>query len=328
MKLGINGFGRVGRQVLKIALERGHEVVGINDVVDAATLAHLLKYDSVFGRYEKRVEAKEGALVVDGVEIPVGSYRDPGEIPWDEWGAEIVIESSGVFRSKDKAGKHLGGSVKKVIITAPAKGEVDATFVMGVNEHLYDPQKHHVVSNASCTTNAFAHMVKVLHERFGIVKGVMTTVHSYTNDQRVLDAPHRDPRRARAAAFNIIPTSTGAAKAIGLIFPELVGKLSAIAIRVPTPDASIVDFAAVVERETSVEEVNEAFKEAQSKYLAVTEDPIVSSDVIGDTHSVVIDLPLTQVHGNLVKVFGWYDNEWGYSERVVDLAEYIYSKGI
>ncbi len=328
MKLGINGFGRIGRHVFKIALERGHEVVGINDVVDAETLAHLLKYDSVFGRYDKPVEAKEGAIVVDGKEIPVGSFRDPGEIPWSQWGAEIVIEASGVFRSKDKAGKHLGGSVKKVIITAPAKGEIDATFVMGINEETYDPQKHHVVSNASCTTNAFAHMVKVLHQRFGIVKGVMTTVHAYTNDQRVLDAPHRDPRRARAAALNIIPTSTGAAKAIGLVFPELQGKISAIAIRVPVPDASIVDFAAVVERETSVEEVNAAFKEAQNKYLGVTEDPVVSSDIIGDKHSVVVDLSLTQVQGNLVKVFGWYDNEWGYSERVIDLAEFIYSKGL
>ncbi|MEO0179750.1 MAG: type I glyceraldehyde-3-phosphate dehydrogenase [candidate division WOR-3 bacterium] len=327
MLIGINGFGRVGRQVFKIALERGHKVVGINDLFDASVLAHLLKYDSVYGKYEKRVEAGEGFIAVDGLRIPVTAHKDPKDIPWGDWKAEIVIEASGAFRSKDKASAHLRDTVKKVIITAPAKGEIDATFVMGCNENTYDPQKHHIVSNASCTTNAFAHMVRVIKERFGIKRGLMTTVHAYTNDQRILDSPHKDLRRARSAGISIIPTSTGAAKAITIIYPELKGKLDAVALRVPTQDASLVDFAVEVERPTTPEEVNEAFRayaDANPKYMGIAEDELVSIDIVGERRSVIFDPFLTQVvDGTLVKVFGWYDNEWGYSERVVDLAEHM-----
>ncbi|MEO0140264.1 MAG: type I glyceraldehyde-3-phosphate dehydrogenase [candidate division WOR-3 bacterium] len=327
MLIGINGFGRVGRQVFKIAIERGHKVVGINDLFDASVLAHLLKYDSVYGKYEKRVEAGEGFIAVDGLRIPVTAHKDPKDIPWGDWKAEIVIEASGAFRSKDKASAHLRDTVKKVIITAPAKGEIDATFVMGCNENTYDPQKHHIVSNASCTTNAFAHMVRVIKERFGIKRGLMTTVHAYTNDQRILDSPHKDLRRARSAGISIIPTSTGAAKAITIIYPELKGKLDAVALRVPTQDASLVDFAVEVERPTTPEEVNEAFRayaDANPKYMGIAEDELVSIDIVGERRSVIFDPFLTQVvDGTLVKVFGWYDNEWGYSERVVDLAEHM-----
>ncbi len=335
VKIGINGFGRIGRHVLKAGLDYDDlEFVAINDIADVETLAYLFKYDSVFGIYEGTVETQGDALVVDGKEIKVFSHRDPSEIPWGDLGVEVVIEASGVFRSRDKAALHLRDTVKKVIITAPGKGEPpDATFVMGVNHKTYDPTKHHVVSNASCTTNAFAPLVKVLHERFKILQGVMTTVHAYTNDQRLLDAPHRDFRRARAASLSVIPTSTGAAKAISLIFPELKGKLSAIALRVPTPDASLVDFAALVERPTTVEEINQAFKEAAEGdlrgILEYNEDPVVSVDVIGNDHSVVFDATLTQVvDGRLVKVFGWYDNEWAYSVRVIDLLMYMIGKGL
>ncbi|MGB9590065.1 MAG: type I glyceraldehyde-3-phosphate dehydrogenase [candidate division WOR-3 bacterium] len=327
MLIGINGFGRVGRQVFKIALERGHRIAGINDLFDAPILAQLLKYDSVYGKYNRKVEAGDGFISVDGVKYPVTAHKDPKEIPWGEWKADMVIEASGAFRSKDKAGAHLRDTVKKVIITAPAKGEIDATFVMGCNEHSYDPQKHHIVSNASCTTNAFAHMVRVIKERFGIKRGLMTTVHAYTNDQRILDAPHKDLRRARTAGVSIIPTSTGAAKAITIIYPDLKGKLDAVALRVPTQDASLVDFAVEVERPTTAEEINDAFRaysEANPKYMGVAEDELVSIDIVGERRSVLIDPFLTQVvDGTMVKVFGWYDNEWGYSERVVDLAEYI-----
>lgn len=327
MLIGINGFGRVGRQVFKIALERGHKIAGINDLFDAATLAHLLKYDSVYGKYDRKVEAGDGFLSVDGVKYPVTAHKDPKEIPWGDWKADIVVEASGVFRSKEKAGAHLRDTVKKVIITAPAKGEIDATFVMGCNDGDYDPAKHHIVSNASCTTNAFAHMVRVIKEKFGIKRGLMTTVHAYTNDQRILDAPHKDFRRARTAAVSIIPTSTGAAKAIALIYPELKGKLDAVALRVPTQDASLVDFAVEVEKSTTANEVNEAFRayaKANPKYMGVAEDELVSIDIVGERRSVLIDPFLTQIVGEtLVKVFGWYDNEWGYSERVVDLAELI-----
>lgn len=333
LRIGINGFGRIGRQVLKIGLEReGLEFVAINDITDAKTLAHLLKYDSVYRTYERDVKVEGDYIVVDGHRFRVFAIKDPAEIPWDELGVDIVVEATGLFRSRDKAALHLRGSVKKVIITAPGKGEPpDVTIVLGVNEHTYDPEKHHVISNASCTTNAFAPVVKVLHENFKILKGVMTTIHSYTNDQRILDLPHKDLRRARAAALSIIPTTTGAAKAIGLIFPELEGKLQATAMRVPTPDVSIVDFAALVEKSTTVEEVNETFKKAAQGelkgYLRYIEEPLVSSDFIGDTHSAIFDSSLTQVaEGNLVKVFAWYDNEWGYSARVVDLIEYIGGK--
>ena len=325
MIIGINGFGRVGRQVFKIALERGHKIAGINDLFDASILAQLLKYDSVYGKYDRKVESGEGFLSVDGVKYPVTAHKDPKEIPWGDWKVDIVIEASGAFRSKDKVSAHLRDTVKKVIITAPAKGEIDATFVMGCNDGDYDPAKHHIVSNASCTTNAFAHMVRVIKENFGIKRGLMTTVHAYTNDQRILDSPHKDFRRARTAAVSIIPTSTGAAKAIALIYPDLKGKLDAVALRVPTQDASLVDFAVEVEKSTTADEINDAFRayaRANPKYMGVAEDELVSIDIVGEKRSVLIDPFLTQVvGGTLVKVFGWYDNEWGYSERVVDLAE-------
>jgi len=259
------------------------------------------------------------------VKYPVTAHKDPKEIPWGDWKVDMVIEASGAFRSKDKVSAHLRDTVKKVIITAPAKGEIDATFVMGCNDGDYDPAKHHIVSNASCTTNAFAHMVRVIKEKFGIKRGLMTTVHAYTNDQRILDSPHKDFRRARTAAVSIIPTSTGAAKAIALIYPELKGKLDAVALRVPTQDASLVDFAVEVEKSTTADEINDAFRayaRANPKYMGVAEDELVSIDIVGEKRSVLIDPFLTQVvGGTLVKVFGWYDNEWGYSERVVDLAE-------
>ena len=333
IKVGINGFGRIGRQVFKIGQRNSNlDFVAVNDIADPKTLAHLLKYDSVFGRYPGTVVAEGSSIVVDGKEVRVFSVKDPAKIPWDELGVDVVVEATGLFRSRSDAAKHLRGSVKKVVITAPAKGEpADYTVVMGINEDGLDLDRHHVISNASCTTNAFAMLVKVLHESFGIRRGLMTTVHAYTNDQRILDAPHRDLRRARAAAMSIIPTSTGAAKAIELIFPELRGRLAAMALRVPTPDVSIVDFSAEVERETNIHEVNRAFEEAASgplsRYIGIAHDPLVSVDLVGDEHSVIFDPGLTQVvDGNFVKVFGWYDNEWGYSARVVDLLEYIGKK--
>lgn len=328
VKVAINGFGRIGRQILKIGLERKNlEFVAVNDLANPDILATLLKYDSVFRKYEKEVKVEDEYIMVDGHKVKVFKEKDPSKIPWGEVGADIVVEATGLFRTRDKAELHLRDSVKKVVITAPAKSEIDATIVMGVNEHIYDPQKHNIISNASCTTNAFAHLVKVVHENFKIKRGIMTTIHSYTNDQRILDQPHRDIRRARAAGLSMIPTSTGAAKTIFKIFPDLEGKLSAIAIRVPTADVSIVDFACEVEIETSLEEVNAAFKKAESRYLKYTEEPLVSVDYIGDEHSVIFDATLTQVvGGNFIKVFGWYDNEWGYSTRVVDLLEFIANK--
>ena len=328
VKVAINGFGRIGRQILKIGLERKNlEFVAVNDLANPDILATLLKYDSVFRKYEKEVKVEDEYIMVDGHKVKVFKEKDPSKIPWGEVGADIVVEATGLFRTRDKAELHLRDSVKKVVITAPAKSEIDATIVMGVNEHIYDPQKHSIISNASCTTNAFAHLVKVVHENFKIKRGIMTTIHSYTNDQRILDQPHRDIRRARAAGLSMIPTSTGAAKTIFKIFPDLEGKLSAIAMRVPTADVSIVDFACEVELETSLEEVNAAFKKAESRYLKYTEEPLVSVDYIGDEHSVIFDATLTQVvGGNFIKVFGWYDNEWGYSTRVVDLLEFIANK--
>ncbi|MCD6244358.1 MAG: type I glyceraldehyde-3-phosphate dehydrogenase [Candidatus Korarchaeota archaeon] len=330
IKIGINGFGRIGRQIFKIGLKNPNlKFVAINDITDPKTLAHLLKYDSIFGRFRGQVEASGSSIIVDGEEVRVFSVRDPAQIPWHEEGVDIVVEATGLFRSRSDAAKHIRGSVKKVVITAPAKGEpADYTVVMGVNEDGLDPDRHQVISNASCTTNAFAMLIKVLHENFGIKRGFMTTVHSYTNDQRILDAPHRDLRRARAAALSIVPTSTGAAKAIGLIFPELKGKIAAVSLRVPTPNVSIVDFSAEVERETSIEEVNRAFEESASgplsRYIGIVRDPVVSVDLVGDDHSVIFDPSLTDVvDGTLVKVFGWYDNEWGYSARVVDLLDYL-----
>ena len=329
IRVGINGFGRIGRHVLRIGLGREDlEFVGINDITDTETLAHLFKYDSVFGRYPGEVKCDGEGITVDGRPIRVFSERDPANIPWVGTGAQIVAEASGVFRTREAAAAHMGETVKKVIITAPASGKVDFTTVMGINDQEYEPESHDVISNASCTTNCFGMLVKVLHENFAIRRGEMTTIHSYTNDQRILDAPHKDKRRARAAALSIIPTSTGAATAIQLVFPELKGKLSAVAVRVPTPNVSLVDFTCEVEKGTSTEEVNAKFKAAAEGnlggYLAYVEDEIVSSDLVGDTHSCSFDSMLTSVvEDNLVKVVAWYDNEYGYTSRVVDLIELV-----
>lgn len=332
VKVGINGFGRIGRHILRIGLDRKDiEFVGINDITDAKTLAHLFKYDSVFRKYKDDVECIDGSIVIGGKNIKVFSERDPKNIPWSELGAEIVAESSGVFRTKESASQHLGKTVKKVIITAPASGEIDFTTVMGINHDDYDPSSHNIISNASCTTNCFGMLVKVLQDNFKIKRGEMTTVHSYTSDQRILDAPHKDLRRARSAALSIIPTSTGAANAITKVFPELKGKLSAVAMRVPTPDVSIVDFSCEVEKSTNTDDVNARFKEASNGnlkgFLGYLEDEVVSSDIIGDIHSASFDPFLTSVvEGNLVKVIAWYDNEFGYTSRVVDLIEYVGGK--
>jgi len=329
IKVGINGFGRIGRNVLRIGVERkGLEFVGINDITDAKTLAHLFKYDSIFGSYKGEVKSENSHVVIDGKKIRVFSEKEPARIPWEDVSAQVVVEASGLFTSREAASKHLHGTVKKVIITAPAKGEVDLTTVLGINENQYDHSKHHVLSNASCTTNCFAMLVKVLHENFRIKRGEMSTIHSYTNDQRILDAPHKDLRRARAAALSIIPTSTGAAKAIELIFPELKGKLSSVAMRIPTSDVSLVDFSCEVEKVTTAGEVNRKFKEASERelkgYLRYVDEELVSVDFVGDTHSGIFDSSLTSVvDGTLVKVLGWYDNEYGYSSRVVDLIEFI-----
>lgn len=332
IKVGINGFGRIGRHILRIGLDRkGLEFVGINDISDSKTLAHLFKYDSIFGPYKGDVKSENGHILVNGKAIRVFSEKDPKNIPWEDVKADIVAEASGIFRTREAASVHLGKTVKKVVITAPAKGEVDFTTVLGANQKSYDNEKHFIISNASCTTNCFAMIVKVIHESFGITRGEMTTIHSYTNDQRILDAPHKDLRRARAAALSIIPTDTGAGTAIQIIFPELKGKLSAVAMRVPTADVSVVDFTCEVKKHTSPEEVNEKFKQAASGelkgYLRYTDEELVSSDFIGDPHSAVFDSALTSVvDGNLVKVIGWYDNEYGYSSRVVDLLEFIGEK--
>lgn len=332
VKVGINGFGRIGRHILRIGLERKDlEFVGINDITDSKTLAHLFKYDSVFRKFPGEVKYEEDKIIIDGKEIKIFSEKDPNNIPWDDLGAQIVAESTGIFRSKETASYHLGGSVKKVLITAPASGEIDFTTVMGVNENDYDPDNHHILSNASCTTNCFSLLVKVLHDNFVINRGQMTTVHSYTNDQKILDAPHKDLRRARSAALSIIPTSTGAAKATTLVYPELKGKLSAIAMRVPTPDVSVVDFVCEVNKDTTAQEVNEKFKSASEKelkgYLGYIEEELVSSDLIGDTNSGSFDSLLTSVvEDNLVKVVAWYDNEYGYTSRVVDLIEFVGEK--
>ncbi|OYD17088.1 type I glyceraldehyde-3-phosphate dehydrogenase [candidate division WOR-3 bacterium JGI_Cruoil_03_44_89] len=328
LKLGINGFGRIGRLVSRIAVKDGNiEIVGINDIVDTKILAHLFKYDSTYGILNMEVKAGNGAIFVDGKKIPTFMEREPNKIPWGDLGADIVVESTGKFRSRDRAALHLEAGAKKVIISAPAKGTpADCAIVMGVNEEVYDPSRHHIVDNASCTTNCFAPMVKILHDTFGMEKGFMTTIHSYTADQKLIDAPHRDMRRARAAANSIIPTTTGAAKAIGIIIPELKGKLDAMSVRVPTIDASLVDFVCVLKRETSKEEVNNAFREASGKnprYIEYLTDELVSCDIIGNSHSMIFDPFETKVLGNLVKVLAWYDNEYGYASRVIDLAHYI-----
>jgi len=331
VKVAINGFGRIGRSFLRACLQKDNiEVVAINDLTDTKTLAHLFKYDSVYGIFNGMVEAKYGELIVNGKSIKVFSEKDPSLIPWGEVGAEIVIESTGAFTSREKAELHLRDTVKRVIISAPAKNP-DITIVLGVNHENYDPQKHFIISNASCTTNCLAPLVKVIHENFGMKKGYMVTVHAYTNDQRVLDLPHKDLRRARAAAINIIPTSTGAAKAIGEVIPELKGKIDGTARRVPVADGSLVDLTVIVERPpASVQEVNEAFIRASEKelkgILQYTEDPIVSQDIVGNEHSSIFDAGLTQVIEDMVHVGAWYDNEWGYSCRLRDLVLYIASK--
>jgi glyceraldehyde 3-phosphate dehydrogenase len=329
VKVAINGFGRIGRNVFRAAFKKNVdlEFVAINDLTDAKTLAHLLKYDSTFGKFEGEVSYTEDALIVNGKEIKIFKETDPAKLPWGELGVDIVIESTGRFTNKDDAIKHIHAGAKKVIISAPAKNE-DITIVMGVNENMYDPANHHVISNASCTTNCLAPIAKVINDKFRIKKGMMTTVHSYTNDQRILDLPHKDLRRARAAAMSIIPTTTGAAKAIHLVIPELKGKMNGFAMRVPTPDVSVVDLVAEVEVPVTVEEVNAALKEASETYmkgiLGYSEEPLVSMDYKGDDRSSIVDAPLTMViEGTLVKVVSWYDNEWGYSNRVVDLAKYI-----
>ena len=335
VKVGINGFGRIGRLVFKAAIEENAkeiEIVAVNDLTDAKTLAHLLKYDSTFGRFKGEVEAKESALIVNGKEIKVFSQKDPALIPWKDVGVKIVIESTGKFTDAEKAKAHMTGGVSKIIISAPAKNE-DGTFVMGVNEDKYDPKKHHIISNASCTTNGLAPLAKVLLDNFGIKSGIMTTIHSYTNDQVILDFPHKDLRRARAAALSMIPTTTGAAKAIGLVIPELKGKMDGMAIRVPTPDVSLVDLTVEVEKTTTAQEVNAVLKKASQTprlkgILSVCEEPLVSIDFKGDKTSSIVDAEFTKVVGNLVKVLAWYDNEWAYSCRVVDLCEYIVKRGI
>jgi glyceraldehyde 3-phosphate dehydrogenase len=333
-KVGINGFGRIGRQSFKAIMDLYPdelEVVAVNDLTDNETLAHLLMYDSNYGVFEGDVEATENSIIVDGEDVKALAERDPSKIPWGDMGVDIVIESTGIFRDKEKASLHLQAGAKKVIITSPAKNE-DITIVLGVNEDKYDPAKHNIISNASCTTNCLAPVAKVILDKFGIVKGLMTTIHSYTNDQVILDFPHKDLRRARAAALNIIPTSTGAARALALVIPELKGKFDGFSLRVPTPTVSVVDFVAELERSATVEDINNALREAAEGdlegILDYTEEPLVSMDFKGDPHSSIVDGPSTMVQGgNLAKVIAWYDNEWGYSCRVADLAALIADKG-
>ena len=327
-RVGINGFGRIGRNFLRSVRAQGADVdiVGVNDLTDNKTLAHLLRYDSIHGRWPGTVELSDQGLVVDGEEIVVTSERDPAKLPWKDLGADLVIESTGLFTKRDKAAAHLDAGAKKVIISAPATDE-DVTLVMGVNHEQYDPGAHDIISNASCTTNSVVPMSKVLDEAFGIERGFMTTVHAYTNDQGTHDQPHKDLRRARAAAVSIIPTSTGAAKAASLALPQLEGRLDGLALRVPVPDGSITDLVVTVSREVTKDEVNDAFRAAaegpMNGILEFTLDPIVSADIIGNPHSCIVDGLSTMVNGNLVKVLGWYDNEWGYSCRLVDLAVYV-----
>lgn len=333
IKVGINGFGRIGRPVFKIAMEKfgaDAEIVLINDLTDPKTLAHLLKYDSTYGIYDAEVSSTENSIIVNGKEIHISAEADPAKIKWGEYGVDVVIESTGRYTDKEGAMKHIEGGAKRVIISAPAKNE-DITIVMGVNEHLYDPEKHIIISNASCTTNCLAPMAKVLHEKFGIVKGLMNTIHSYTNDQRILDQPHSDLRRSRAAALSIIPTTTGAAKAVALVLPELKGKLTGMSLRVPTPCVSVVDLVVELEKEVTAEEVNNALKAASENelkgILQFCEEPLVSIDFKGSAYSSIIDALSTMViQGNMVKVISWYDNEYGYSSRVVDLVKYIANK--
>ena len=334
IKVGINGFGRIGRNVLRTSLNYPNlEFVAVNDLTDPKTLAHLLKYDSILGNLPNKISAGADSITIDNKTIKVFKERDPGALPWDSVGAQVVIESTGHFTDANDAKKHVRGSVKKVIISAPAKNE-DITLVLGVNQEKYDGAKHHIISNASCTTNCLAPIAKVINDEFKIVSGTMTTIHSYTNDQVILDFPHKDLRRARAAAINMIPTSTGAAKALKLVIPELAGKLDGFAMRVPTPNVSVVDLVVWVEKKTTKEEVNAALKKASESgplkgYLGFEEGELVSSDFKGDSRSSIVDAPMTLVvGGNCVKVISWYDNEWGYSCRVRDLIHYIGDKGL
>ena len=334
-KVGINGFGRIGRQVLKAMLDfypKTLEVVAVNDIGDLPTMAHLFKYDSNYGRFDGTVEVAEGGLRINGKMVKVLTQKDPGALPWRDLGVSLVIESTGLFTKREDAAKHIAAGARKVIISAPAKGE-DKTIVLGVNETSYDPASHHIVSNASCTTNCLAPAAKVVHDKFTIVKAMMTTIHAYTNDQRILDLPHKDLRRARAAALNIIPTTTGAAKAMALVIPDLKGKFDGYSLRVPTPTVSVVDFTAVVEKDTTTDELRQAFRDAAAGplkgILAAIDEQLVSIDFKGDAHSSSVDLPFTMVlggQGNMVKVVAWYDNEWGYSCRTADLANLMASK--
>lgn len=333
VKIGINGFGRIGRLVFRSAFNNPNvEVVGINDLTDAETMAHLLKYDSVHGIFDADVKATDNAITVNGKEIKVSKITDPAQLPWKELGVQVAVESTGRFTKRADAAKHLEAGAKKVIISAPAKEE-DITIVLGVNEDKYDPANHHVISNASCTTNCLAPFAKVVNDKFGIVKGLMTTVHAYTNDQNILDLPHKDLRRARAAGMSIIPTTTGAAKAVALVLPELKGKLNGFAMRVPTPNVSVVDLVVELQKSTTAEEINAALKAAAENELKgimqYCDEPLVSKDFNGNSHSSIVDAPSTMViEGNMAKIVSWYDNEWGYSSRVVDLINYISGKGL
>lgn len=328
LKVGINGFGRIGRNFLRAAKQAGADIdiVGVNDLTSNETLAHLLKYDSVHGRFDGTVEVSDNGLVIDGDEMRVFSERNPGDLPWKDLGAEIVIESTGLFTAREKASAHLEAGAQKVIISAPAKNE-DVTIVMGVNQDKYDAANHHIISNASCTTNSVVPMAKVLDEQFGIERGFMTTIHAYTNDQGTQDAPHSDLRRARAAAVNIIPTTTGAAKAASLALPQLEGRLDGMAVRVPVPDGSLTDLVCTLREDVTAEQVNDVFKAAADGdlkgILEFTMDPIVSSDIVGNPHSCILDGAATSAMGNMVKVLGWYDNEWGYSNRLIDLTTFV-----
>ena len=333
VKVGINGFGRIGRNIMRAALgDPNIDFVAVNDLTSAHTLAHLLKYDSVLGNLHAKVDAKPDSISVDGDEFKVLSMRDPAQLPWKELGVDVVFESTGLFTDRDAAAKHLAAGAKKVVITAPAK-KPDVSVVLGVNDEQYDPAKHHIISNASCTTNCLAPLAKVLHQTFGIKKGWMTTIHSYTNDQQLLDLPHKDLRRARAAALSMIPTTTGAAVAVGEVLPELKGRLDGISIRVPTPNVSCVDLVALLERKVTAEEVNAAFKAAADGplkgFLAGSTEELVSIDFKGNPHSSIVDMPYTKVmDGDFVKVLSWYDNEWGYSNRCVDLLRKLVAKGL
>jgi len=333
VKVGINGFGRIGRNIMRAALgDANIDFVAVNDLTNAATLAHLLKYDSVLGNLHARVEARGDVISVDGDDFKVLSMRDPAQLPWKDLGVDIVFESTGLFTKRDDAAKHITAGAKKVVITAPAKGP-DLTVVLGVNDDTYDPARHHIISNASCTTNCLAPLAKVIHQRFGIRKGWMTTIHSYTNDQQLLDLPHKDLRRARAAALSMIPTTTGAASAVGEVLPDLKGRLDGFALRVPTPNVSVVDLAAIVDKKTTGDEVNAALKAAADGplkgILAFSTDELVSIDFKGNANSSIVDAPYTKVmDGDFVKVLSWYDNEWGYSNRCVDLLRLLVKRGI